>query len=89
MYMESINLKLEKNLLKNIDISLKRFNFSTRTEFIRDAIRDKLTELEKQEAIKKLAELKGSLKGKSKMSYEQAREIAARNIFKRYGVDLD
>lgn len=87
--MEAINLKLEKNLLKNIDSSLKRFNFSTRTEFIRDAIRDKLTDLQKEEAIKKLAELKGNLKGKAKMDYEQAREIAARKIFKKHGVDLD
>lgn len=89
MYMEALNLKLEKGLLKTIDNSLKRFNYSTRTEFIRDAIRDKLTELQKEEAIKRLAELKGSLKGKARMSEEEAGELAFRKIADKHGIKLN
>lgn len=39
-----------------------------------NAIRSKLSEIEKEEIIKKLAKLKGSLKGKSKMSDKEMRE---------------
>lgn len=82
--METISLKMEPELLKKIDINLKKNDYSTRTEFIREAIRNRLKELENEEIIRKLTELKGSLKGKAKMSYEQAREIAASNIIKKF-----
>ena len=87
--MQTITFKLNNEILKKIDNSLTTFNFSTRTEFIRDAIRSKLTALEKEEAIKKLAAFKGSLKGKSKLSDEEAREKAAKKIAARFGVKLD
>lgn len=87
--MEAITLKLDNALLKAVDKNLKKNMYSTRTEFIRDAIRHKLTEQEKQEALKKLAALKGSLKGKARMSDEEAGEIAFRKIAKKHGIKLD
>ena len=80
---------MENELLKSIDSNLKKHRYSTRTEFIRDAIRSKLTALEKEEAIKKLAEFKGSLKGKAKMSDEEAGELAFREIAKKHNIKLD
>lgn len=79
---------MENSLLKEIDSKITSFRYSTRTEFIRDAIRDKLSQLEKDEAIRKLEKLKGSLKGKAKMSYEKARELAFKEIAKELNVDL-
>ena len=88
--MEVISLKLDEHLLKNIDSSLQKYNFSTRTEFIRDAIRQQLKELEKQECLRKLALYKGSMKGrKAKMSLEEAGELAFQKIAKDLGVKLD
>ena len=87
--MEAINLKLEKGLLKKIDEAVKKHAYSTRTEFIRESIRRKLTDLEKEEAIKKLTAFKGSLKGKAKMSDEEARERAGRAMAKKFGIKLD
>lgn len=87
--MEAINLKLEKGLLEKIDEAVKKNSYSTRTEFIRESIRRKLTDLEKEEAIKKLTALKGSLKGKSRMSYEEARELAGKETAKKFGIKLD
>ena len=87
--MEAISLKLDENMLVNIDKSLKKHNYSTRTEFIREAIRNKLNEVEKEEAIRKIAAFKGSLKGKSKMSYEEARRRASVAIAEKFGIDLD
>ena len=87
--MEAITLKLDNALLKAVDKNLKKNMYSTRTEFIRDAIRHKLTEQEKQEALKKLAALKGSLKGKARISDEKARELAFKDIAKKHGIKLD
>ncbi|MFH1376553.1 MAG: ribbon-helix-helix domain-containing protein [Candidatus Woesearchaeota archaeon] len=85
--METISLKMEKELLHDVDSSIKSHRYSTRTEFIRDAIRTKLNDLEKEEAIKKLAKLKGSLKAKK--SDKEAGDIAIRNIAKKLNVSLN
>lgn len=87
--MEIISLKLDEHLLRSIDSNLKKYNFSTRTEFVRDAIRQQLKELEKQECLRKLALYKGSLKGKARMSDEKAGELAFQKIAKELGVKLD
>jgi len=87
--MEAISLKMDESLLDEIDSKLKTHRYSTRTEFIRDAIRDKLTNLEKQDAIKKLIKFKGSLKGKSKMSDKEASRLASLKIAKKFGIKLD
>jgi metal-responsive CopG/Arc/MetJ family transcriptional regulator len=47
--MESISLKLEKEFLQNIEKAMKKHNYSTKTEFIREAIRDKIKELGEKE----------------------------------------
>ena len=50
--MESISLKLEPSILTEIDQSLQKHRYSTRTEFIRDAIREKLSDLERETMLK-------------------------------------
>lgn len=57
--MEAISLKLDENLLSNIDDNLKKHNYSTRTEFIRTAIRDKLEELSRDDLIKEFMKFRG------------------------------
>lgn len=63
--MEIISLKLENELLKEIDQNLSKHRYSTRTEFIRDAIREKLSDLEKDEILKELSKLRGSSRRKT------------------------
>ena len=58
--MEIISLKMEDGILQEIDQQLIKHRYSTRTEFIRDAIREKLSELEQQEVLKELAKLRSS-----------------------------
>ena len=60
--METISLKLENGLLDEIDRKLHKYRYSTRTEFIRDAIREKLSDLEKNELLKTMATLRGASK---------------------------
>ena len=63
--METISLKMEESLLKEIDEKLTKHRYSTRTEFIRDAIREKLSDLEKEKLLKIVAKLRGSSKRKT------------------------
>ena len=50
--MENISLKLEKEFLKTIEAIMKKHNYMTKTEFIREAIREKVKKLEEKEMIK-------------------------------------
>jgi len=63
--MEIISLKIDPKLLKEIDSNLVIYRYSTRTEFIRDAIRNKIEDLEKQKAIEKVRKFYGSSKRKT------------------------
>ncbi len=89
--METVTLKMEKEMVKEIDSKLKENRYSTRTEFIRDAVRHKLSQMEKELIFKRLEQAKGSLKGKARtdISEEEAREQAAREIAKQFGIELD
>ena len=49
--METVSLKLDSRFAKDVEKTMKRHRYSTKTEFIREAIRDKITDLEKQEAL--------------------------------------
>jgi metal-responsive CopG/Arc/MetJ family transcriptional regulator len=56
--MDTISLKMEGKLLREIDSVIRDYRYSTRTEFIRDAIRTKLNALEKEAVIRNLSSTK-------------------------------
>lgn len=49
--MEHISLKLEDNFLKAIEKVMKKHLYTTKTEFIRESIRDKIRQLEEKEIL--------------------------------------
>lgn len=63
--MESISLKLENAFLKDIENIMKKHRYSTKTEFIREAIRDKIKDLEKEELILRAKSLYDASKRKT------------------------
>ena len=67
--MEVVTVKFQENVLKRIDSTINQHNFNSRTEFIREAVRDKLLELNKEDLIKEFLKFKG--KSKKKTSYEE------------------
>lgn len=75
---------MDEALLTEIDAKLSKHRYSTRTEFIRDAIRTKLSELEKREMLQALKEVKGIFKRKTtddqlhKIREELAKEYEAK-----------
>ena len=72
--MENVSIKLESNIAKNIEKRMNEFNYSTKTEFIREAIRDKLQmldhEAQRKKAFKALYNARGIFKGKGKSEAE-------------------
>lgn len=84
--METISLKLDETMLQNVDKTLQKHNFSTRTEFIRDAIRDKLSELSRDELIEEFMKFRG--KSKKKTSDEELKKIRA-EVSKELMEELD
>ena len=84
--METISLKLDGEMLANIDKSLKKNNFSTRTEFVRDAIREKLEKMTRDELIQHFLSFKGKAKTKTTdEEWEKVKETAFNNLAKRRG----
>ncbi len=67
--MEIVTVKFQEDILKKVDFCISKHNFNSRTEFIREAVRDKLENLTKQELINKFLKLNG--KSKTKTTVEQ------------------
>ncbi len=49
--MENISIKLEKNFLVAVEKVMKKHNYMTKTEFIRESMRDKIRKLEEKEIL--------------------------------------
>jgi metal-responsive CopG/Arc/MetJ family transcriptional regulator len=49
--MENVSLKLERGFLQAIEQVMKKHNYMTKTEFIRESIRDKIRKLEEKEIL--------------------------------------
>ncbi len=47
--MDNISLKLEKEFRKAMEEMMKKHNYMTKTEFIREAIREKMKKLEEKD----------------------------------------
>lgn len=79
--MENISLKLESEFLKEIEKIMLKNRYMTKTEFIREAIRDKINELEKRESLIKLRKIYGASKRKtSDKELHKAREKAFKEL---------
>lgn len=72
--MEVLTIRFNENVLKNMDKAIQNNNFNSRTEFIREAVRDKLEDMTRDELINEFLSLKGSLKHKN-TSFEEDRKI--------------
>lgn len=85
MVTEMITLKLEDVFLGDIDTIVKHEGYQTRTEFIRNALREKIEEIKLKKAMMELAHLKGSAKKKTTTAdYEKIRAKAFEEISKKW-----
>lgn len=87
--MENVCLRLDSNVSKQINSFMKEFNYSTKTDFIRDAIRCKLKELKEEREKEKLWQglfaARGALKGKGKAKTDEE----FRKLRDDYGKELE
>lgn len=79
--MESITIKVDEGMAKAIDFAMKPL-YATKTEFIREAIRDKV----RAERLRRLEENFGKGKGtaKTNMTDEEIREEVAQEYLKKF-----
>jgi len=70
--MENVSVKFQEDVLKKIDTSISQHNFNSRTEFIRDAVRDKLANLNKEDLMKEFLKFRG--KAPKKTTDEERRK---------------
>jgi len=81
--METVTVKFQEDVLKRIDKSINGHNFNSRTEFIREAVRDKLAALNKEDLIKEFLRFRGNAKKKlSDEEFRKNRIEASREIEK-------
>lgn len=84
MATEMITLKLDDVFLNDVDRLIKNEGYQNRTEFIRNAIREKIEEIKLKKAMMELAHLKGSIKKKTtEGDYEKIRAKAFEEISKK------
>lgn len=82
--MKIVTLKFQEDVLKRIDGSITEHNFNSRTEFIREAVRDKLADLSKDDLINKFLKFRG--RAKKKTTYEEnrkTREVVSKELMAR------
>ena len=85
--MEPVSIKFDERSLKNIGKIMQKFGYSTKTEFIREAVRDKIKDLEKEEALKKIDKLFGASKRRTTdAQLHEAGEKAFEELAKKHRI---
>ena len=87
--METVSLKVENEMLLEIDETLKKHNFGTRTEFIRASIRNSLEKYSRDDLIKEFLTYKGKSKIKTTNNQNQeTRKKIIKELAEKNGWDL-
>ena len=86
----TISIRFEKDFLDDLEDIMKDHRYSTKAEFIREAVRDKMKMLEKEVALKRLEKVYGSSKRKTTdKQLRKAREQVGKELMKKFGLDLE
>ncbi|MFH1182511.1 MAG: ribbon-helix-helix domain-containing protein [Candidatus Woesearchaeota archaeon] len=82
MVTEMITVKMDDKFLKAIDSVVEKQGYQNRTEFIRNALREKVDEVKLKEAMMQIARLKGASKKKTTdEELERIREEAYEELY--------
>lgn len=85
MTTEMITLKLEQKFLTDIDNTVKQCRYHNRTEFIRQALREKIEKEELKHSLAAIEKLRGASKRKTTdEEYERARESAFEELYAQF-----
>lgn len=87
--MESITIKVSDDMAAEIEKAMKP-HYSTKTEFIREALRDKMKQIEKDRFLQALKKFQGAAKRHlTDEEFERNREIAFKQLAKERGWKLN
>ena len=91
--MEIIPVRYEESFIQAMESVMKQFRYATKTEFIREAVREKVRDLEKEAALLRLQQAYGAGLHKGRKITDEdlnkAGEKAVKEIAKDLGVKLD
>ncbi len=79
--METVTIRFQQDVLKNMEKSIAQHNFNSKTEFIREAVRDKLESINREDLVREFLKFRG--KAKKKSTYEEnrkTREIVSKEL---------
>jgi len=86
--MEPITIKLEDDFIKVIERVMNKHRYATKSEFIRESIRGKIKELEKEEALARVRRLYGASKRKTtNKELNEARKEVSEELRKEFGLN--
>ncbi|MCX6709047.1 MAG: ribbon-helix-helix domain-containing protein [Candidatus Woesearchaeota archaeon] len=86
--METVCIKVEGELLDRVNQSMKKSGYSTKTEFIREAIREKLEDDEKDVLIKEFLKFRGKGRSTTDEERRKTRETVMLEIAKEKGWEI-
>ena len=87
--MESITIKVDDALAREINGAMKPY-YSTKTEFIREAIRDKIKAKKEEQTLNELKKYFGASKKKTTYAEERRiREEVSKKYADKFGIKLD
>ncbi len=87
--MESITIKVNDEMAEEIEKAMKP-NYTTKTELIREAVRDKVKQIENDRFLSALQKFKGAAKVHiSDERLHEIREQSFRELAKERGIKLD
>jgi Arc/MetJ-type ribon-helix-helix transcriptional regulator len=91
--MEATTVKFEDEFSTRIEKAMEKHHYATKAEFIREALREKLLSLEKQEYMMRAFKLHGAGRKKhgkiTDDDLHKTREKVAREMAEELGVSLD
>ena len=82
--MTTISIRFEEHFLKDIEDAMKDNRYSTKAEFVREAVRNKIKDLEKEKALLRLEKIYGTSKKRTTpVQLRNAREKAVQQMAKK------
>ena len=88
--MEIFTFKLQEDIAKKINHMIEPLHYNNKTEFIREAIREKINKIEKDLVMQTIEKFKGSAKiSVDDGKLHQIRKEVAKKYANKFGIKLD
>lgn len=88
--MEIVTFKLQEDIAKKINQIIEPLHYNNKTEFIREAIREKINKIEKDLVMQTIEKFKGSAKiSIDDRQLHQIKKEAAKKYADKFGIKLN